>query len=583
MNEEKRVGKILYLEGRTNLVVFAPHACKNDDKKKYEEKTENIAKALHDNLHCHVFVNDKVKRKYADYNDLDKFEDPDFLSDFHRLVKNLANKQDNPVYIITVHGYDSGKNKNKERLKKIGRDNSPPTFLLGWGNNGQDHSSETAKSETIDCLILKLSPDDVIDDLDGFKAIDETTFVQLYNKAPEKYRKKFPSSLCDRVEAIQIEIELSARSGNKWKETADRLGKALTGSLSLVSIPVSTIPFEKIDPDTPYNYRLHQYDNTAQELTKSIKEQDLLQTLLVQEQDGKRYRLICGHRRYEALRRLKKDRPGKIPIKILPKETSPEQLFKMSFEENTERRELNPLEMGKFLVAAKKELNLKSDEEVADRFSDFFAYKRSRQLINKYLNLHKYYKDNQSPEIIEAMCRSEKPLGYSLALSLAEKCKDRGDIKARRLLFREIVVGLRASRSALNKILENMKELCSLKEISTFQKLLNLEEIKDALNSAKQANSQKASIFLRHLEKLTGQKKTKKDKDRSIECILSTVRDTQGVILKKTAAKRYRITIDVDFDNPEKLLDSLKDFVDGRRWRPFLKKNTQGENEEPVG
>jgi len=124
MNEEKRVGKIVYFEGKTDLVVFAPHARKNDANNQYEEKTENIAKALHDNLHCHVFINDKVKRNDADYNHFDKFEDPDFLSYFHKLVKNLANKQDNPVYIITVHGYDSGKNKNKERLKKIGRDNS---------------------------------------------------------------------------------------------------------------------------------------------------------------------------------------------------------------------------------------------------------------------------------------------------------------------------------------------------------------------------------------------------------------------------------------------------------------------------
>ena len=134
MNEEKRVGKILYLEGKTNLVVFAPHARKNDDNKQYEEKTDNIAKALHDNLHCHVFINDEVKRGDADYNDI-KFEeeDPDFLSGFHKLVKNLANKHDNPVYIITIHGYDSSKDENKERLKERRRDNNPPIFLLGWG------------------------------------------------------------------------------------------------------------------------------------------------------------------------------------------------------------------------------------------------------------------------------------------------------------------------------------------------------------------------------------------------------------------------------------------------------------------
>ncbi|RKZ25346.1 hypothetical protein DRQ26_06035 [bacterium] len=574
MNEEKRVGKILYLEGKTNLVVFAPHACKNDDKKQYEEKTDNIAKALHDNLHCHVFINDKVKRDYTDYNDI-KFEkeDPTFLSGFHRLVKNLANKQDNPVYIITIHGYDSTKNK---KLKEIGRAKNPPTFLLGWG----DDSCQTADSETIKKLIQKLSPD-VIDGFYGFKGSGKTNFVQLYRKAPKKYKEKFPSSLCDRIEAIQIEIELSARSGDKWKETADRLGKVLTDSLSLVSIPrVSTIPFEKIDPDTPYNYRLHQYDNKAQELEKSIEEQDLLQPLLVQEQEGQRYRLISGHRRYEALKQLQKDRPyiGEISVNIFPKETSSEQLFKMSFEENSERRELNPLEMGTFLATAKKELNL-SDKELAEHFPGFFTKKRSRQLINKYLNLHEYYKNNQSPEIIEAMCRSEKPLGYSLALSIAEKCENRGGIEARNLLFQEIVVELKASRSVLTNILKIMKKLCLLKDKSTFQELLNLEEIKEALNSAKQANNQKASIFLRHLEKLTGQE----EKDESIERILNTVRDTQGVTLKETAAKRYRITIDVDFNDPEKLLNSLKDFVDGRKWRPFLKKNTQGENEEPVG
>jgi ParB/RepB/Spo0J family partition protein len=575
MNEEKRVGKILYLEGKTNLVVFAPHARKNDDNNQYEEKTENIAKALRDNLHCHVFINDKVKRGDTDYNDI-KFEkeDPAFLSGFHKLVKNLANKQDNPVYIITVHGYDSAKDENKERLKERRRENNPPTFLLGWGN-GVDNSFRVAKSETINCLIQKLSPVDVIDNLDGFEAIGQNNFVQLYNKALAKYREKFPSSLCDRIEAIQIEIELSARSGDKWKETADRLGKALTGSLSLVSIPISKIPFEKIDPDTPYNYRLHQYDNKSQELTKSIKEQDLLQPLLVQEQDDGNYLLICGHRRYEALKKLKKDKPDEIAVNILPKETSPEQLFKMSFEENTERRELNPLEMGKFLASAKKEMNL-SEEGLGERF------KMSRQLINKYLNLHKYYNDEKSPEIIKAMCsRSEKPLGYSLTLSLAEKCEDRGGIEARNLLFKEIVVGLKASRSQLNKILKNMEELCSLKEKSTFQELLNIEEIKEALSSAKQANSQKASIFLRHLEKLTGQEETPTDK--SIERILSTVRDTNGVILKKTATKRYRITIDVDFNDPEKLLTSLKSFINKKKWKPFLNKNTQEENVEAVG
>ena len=585
-----------YIPGFNNLILVAPHTFKNDGDD-YEVHADEITEYLAQELGCHAYINRKISRANTDLNDLEQIKGkyPSFLNHLNQCVIEILGKlpdEKQKLYLITIHGY-SIKNTGKI-YKKLG--NNPdkyPDIFIGWGKHPDKKEHEqhySACPETVNSLVEMLRQKEFsnikIDSIPRYCAWNSTNLVQLYRSADPKYRNGISEDLCKRIEAVQLEIKYQLRKGNfedTAKDTAKRLEKALTGSLSLVSIPVSTIPFEKIDPDTPYNYRLHQYDNTAQELTKSIKEQDLLQTLLVQEQDGKRYRLICGHRRYEALRRLKKDRPGKIPIKILPKETSPEQLFKMSFEENTERRELNPLEMGKFLVAAKKELNLKSDEEVADRFSDFFAYKRSRQLINKYLNLHKYYKDNQSPEIIEAMCRSEKPLGYSLALSIAEKCENRGGIEARNFLFREIVDGLKASRSALNKILENMEQLCTLRKISTFQELLNLEEIKDALNSAKQANSQKASIFLRHLEKLTGQKKTKKDKDRSIECILSTVRDTQGVILKKTAAKRYRITIDVDFDNPEKLLDSLKDFVDGRRWRPFLQKNTQEENEISVG
>jgi hypothetical protein len=95
----------------------------------------------------------------------------------------------------------------------------------------------------------------------------------------------------------------------------------------------------------------------------------------------------------------------------------------------------------------------------------------------------------------------------------------------------------------------------------------------------KNARNERPLGFLCHLEKLTGQE----EKDESIESILSTVRDTNGVILKKTATKRYRITINVDFNDPEKLLTSLKNFINKKKWKPFLKKNTQEENEEAVG
>jgi len=577
-----------YIPGFNNLILVAPHTFKNDGDD-YEVHADEITEYLAQELGCHAYINRKISRANTDLNDLEQIKGkyPSFLNHLNQCVIEILGKlpdEKQKLYLITIHGY-SIKNTGKI-YKKLG--NNPdkyPDIFIGWGKHPDKKEHEqhySACPETVNSLVEMLRQKEFsnikIDSIPRYCAWNSTNLVQLYRSADPKYRNGISEDLCKRIEAVQLEIKYQLRKGNfedTAKDTAKRLEKALTGSLSLVSIPrVSTIPFEKIDPDTPYNYRFHQFDNKAQELTKSIKEQDLLQTLLVQEQDGKRYRLICGHRRYEALKQLQKDRPGKIPIKILPKETSPEQLFKMSFEENTERRELNPLEMGKFLAAAKKELNL-SQEELGERF------KMSRQLANKYLKLYDYYKDNQSPEIIEAICRSEKPLGYSLALALAEKCEDRGGIKARRLLFREIVVGLKASRSALNKILENMKQLCSLKEISTFQKFLNLEEIRKALNSAKQANSQKASIFLRHLEKLSGQEETPTDK--SIERILSTVRDTNGIILKKTATKRYRITIDVDFNNPEKLLNSLKSFINKKNWKPFLKKNTQGENEEPVG
>lgn len=103
----------------------------------------------------------------------------------------------------------------------------------------------------------------------------------------------------------------------------------------------TTVPLALLD-ENPFQPRKH-YDETAmEELAVSMREQGLLQRIVVAPAgDSKRYIIIFGHRRAEAARRLNWDR---IEAKVYETVTA-EQLKLFALVENTTREDLTPFEI----------------------------------------------------------------------------------------------------------------------------------------------------------------------------------------------------------------------------------------------
>jgi ParB family transcriptional regulator, chromosome partitioning protein len=143
----------------------------------------------------------------------------------------------------------------------------------------------------------------------------------------------------------------------------------------------TTVPLALLD-ENPFQPRKH-YDETAmEELVVSMREQGLLQRIVVAPSgaDSKRYIIIFGHRRAEAARRLNWDR---IEAKVYETVTA-EQLKLFALVENTTRQDLTPFE-----IASQYHLLLEGVESAEGEEWLAKVTGRSIKTVNAYLGLLK--------------------------------------------------------------------------------------------------------------------------------------------------------------------------------------------------
>lgn len=105
----------------------------------------------------------------------------------------------------------------------------------------------------------------------------------------------------------------------------------------LLGESVISIPLDKILPN-PEQPRTKFPEGALEELAESIKEQGVLQPVIVTQKEGK-YQLICGERRVRA-----SGLAGLEKIPAIVKEISPNKVLEMALVENIQREDLNPIE-----------------------------------------------------------------------------------------------------------------------------------------------------------------------------------------------------------------------------------------------
>nr|WP_322154583.1 ParB/RepB/Spo0J family partition protein [Paratractidigestivibacter sp.] len=137
--------------------------------------------------------------------------------------------------------------------------------------------------------------------------------------------------------------------------------------------PDSTLPISQIVPNKDQPRKIFKDDELA-ELSDSIKQNGILQPLLVRKKNGK-YEIVAGERRFQAAKLA-----GLKEVPVIIKDISDEEVFKLALIENLQRSDLSPLEEARGYKQLIKEKGC-TQEEVAKLLS------KSRSAITNTMRL----------------------------------------------------------------------------------------------------------------------------------------------------------------------------------------------------
>lgn len=197
-------------------------------------------------------------------------------------------------------------------------------------------------------------------------------------------------------------------SGSGSKQTKKRaLGRGLDALIPEIE-GIEYLPkeyfqcgIELIRPNR-YQPRLRFPEDEMEELSRSIKEQGIIQPLLVRK-DHNGYELVSGERRLRAAKKA-----GLSQVPVLVKSVTDTELLVMSIVENVQRQDLNPLEEAEAYYQLINEFDF-TQEQAAERIG------KSRSAIANFLRLR------QLPKPIKAgITDGTLSMGHARALLGAE-------------------------------------------------------------------------------------------------------------------------------------------------------------------
>ena len=142
------------------------------------------------------------------------------------------------------------------------------------------------------------------------------------------------------------------------------------------------IEVSRINP-SPRNPRKTFSETDLAELAQNIRNQGLLQPITVRPV-GKTYEIVCGERRYKAVKKnAEDDKVKKATIACIVKEMSDEEAFEAMITENLQRKDVDPIEeafaFGELVKSGK------SIDEIAARFGKTKRFVQERCKLNPTL------------------------------------------------------------------------------------------------------------------------------------------------------------------------------------------------------
>ena len=163
-------------------------------------------------------------------------------------------------------------------------------------------------------------------------------------------------------------------------------------------VSVTQIPLDDLTPGQ-YQPRTKMHKSTLEELSQSIKEQGILQPLVVRRLASGRFEIVVGERRWRAAQLA-----GVNSVPAIIRDWNNEETAKISLIENLQREDLNALDQAKGLFRLQREFNLSQEELGA-------SVGKSRSTITNLLRLL-----SLSTEVQELLQEGKIEMGHARAL-----------------------------------------------------------------------------------------------------------------------------------------------------------------------
>jgi ParB family chromosome partitioning protein len=172
------------------------------------------------------------------------------------------------------------------------------------------------------------------------------------------------------------------------------------------ALGISEIALDKIIPNE-YQPRKTFDDGKLKELAASIREQGVIQPVIVHRTAGGSYQLIAGERRWRASRLA-----GLKTIPALVKEATKRELLEMALIENIQREDLNALEAAEAYKRLQDEFKL-TQEDLAKRVG------KERSTITNFLRLL-----GLPREVKQDLATGALSMGHAKAILSLERVRD---------------------------------------------------------------------------------------------------------------------------------------------------------------
>ncbi len=277
---------------------------------------------------------------------------------------------------------------------------------------------------------------------------------------------------------------LSALLGNSHAQPSTTVGSAEGYEANKTDINILRLSLNALNPGK-YQPRRVMEQEPLQELADSIKQQGLLQPILVRKLVDDRYEIIAGERRFRASQLA-----GLNEVPVILHQVDDETTMAMALVENLQREDLNPIDQARAMSRLSHEFSL-THQEIAQILS------KSRASVSNFLRLL-----SLSSEVIELVEKGQLDMGHARSLLTLDEGAQREAAKqvvAKNLSVRnteDLVAKIKEKNSNDDKT--KSKKTAPNYPITLQTKINDLEKRLDTKIKVKQEVSGKGSLVIQY-------------------------------------------------------------------------------------